>query len=66
MQPEVVASRIGNSVLIIYSPANFIFSYNAVCKFLDDNGLVSIVRAHEAQNQGFKMYRMKDNFPRFE
>ena len=69
MQPEVVGTLIGElldyPVFVTYSLANFVFSYNAVCKFLDDNGLVSMIRAHEAQDQGFKMYRMKDNFPRF-
>ena len=25
-----------------------------------------MIRAHEAQDEGFKMYRMKANFPRFE
>lgn len=28
------------------------FSYKAVCDFLDRNNLLSVIRAHEAQDQG--------------
>jgi hypothetical protein len=28
-------------------------SYNAVCKFLEDNNLLSVIRAHEAQDHGY-------------
>jgi serine/threonine-protein phosphatase 2B catalytic subunit len=31
--------------------------YNAVCQFLDRNNLLSIVRAHEAQDSGYRMYK---------
>jgi serine/threonine-protein phosphatase 2B catalytic subunit len=31
--------------------------YNAVCQFLDRNNLLSIVRAHEAQDAGYRMYK---------
>ena len=33
------------------------FSYPAVCNFLKRNGLLSIIRAHEAQDAGYRMYR---------
>ncbi|XP_075259897.1 protein phosphatase 3 catalytic subunit alpha-like [Convolutriloba macropyga] len=41
------------------------FSYKAVCNFLNHNGLISIVRGHEAQDAGFKMYKPmpKSKFP---
>ena len=32
-------------------------SYNACCEFLQRNGMLSIIRAHEAQDAGYKMYR---------
>ena len=32
-------------------------SYNACCEFLQKNSLLSIIRAHEAQDAGYKMYR---------
>ena len=34
-----------------------LFSYGACCEFLQRNNLLSIIRAHEAQDQGYKMYR---------
>jgi serine/threonine-protein phosphatase 2B catalytic subunit len=36
------------------------FSYNSVCDFLDKNGLLSVIRAHEAQDAGYKMHRRND------
>jgi len=36
------------------------FSYNQVCDFLDKNGLLSVIRAHEAQDAGYKMHRRND------
>ncbi|MED6277765.1 Serine/threonine-protein phosphatase 2B catalytic subunit beta isoform [Characodon lateralis] len=32
-------------------------SYPAVCEFLQSNNLLSIIRAHEAQDAGYRMYR---------
>ena len=32
-------------------------SYTACCEFLQRNSLLSIIRAHEAQDAGYKMYR---------
>lgn len=42
-----------------------IFSYKACCKFLEKNNLFCIIRAHEAMEDGYKMYRtsMKNGFP---
>jgi serine/threonine-protein phosphatase 2B catalytic subunit len=31
---------------------SFSFSYNAACAFLERNNLLSIIRAHEAQDPG--------------
>ena len=30
----------------------------AVCLFLDNNNLLSVIRAHEAQDAGYKMYKV--------
>ncbi|NXL88342.1 PP2BC phosphatase, partial [Alectura lathami] len=32
-------------------------SYPAVCDFLQNNSLLSVIRAHEAQDAGYRMYR---------
>ena len=32
-------------------------SYTAACNFLERNNLLSIIRAHEAQDAGYRMYR---------
>ena len=31
--------------------------YKAACNFLEKNKLLSIIRAHEAQDTGYKMYK---------
>ncbi|XP_034353775.1 serine/threonine-protein phosphatase 2B catalytic subunit gamma isoform isoform X1 [Arvicanthis niloticus] len=36
---------------------SYFFSYPAVCEFLQNNSLLSIIRAHEAQDAGYRMYR---------
>merc|ERR1719436_1480499 len=36
---------------------SYFYSFNAVCDFLAENKLLSLIRAHEAQDQGYKMYR---------
>ncbi|KAJ3390844.1 3',5'-cyclic-nucleotide phosphodiesterase (PDEase) (3':5'-CNP) [Entophlyctis sp. JEL0112] len=36
---------------------SYFFTYNAACAFLERNNLLSIIRAHEAQDIGYKMYR---------
>lgn len=36
---------------------SYFFSYPAACAFLEKNGLLSIIRAHEAQDAGYRMYR---------
>lgn len=36
---------------------SFVFSYQAACAFLEKNNLLSIIRAHEAQDAGYRMYR---------
>lgn len=40
-----------NQVLTLFS------SYHAACAFLERNNLLSIIRAHEAQDAGYRMYR---------
>ncbi|KAJ3200949.1 3',5'-cyclic-nucleotide phosphodiesterase (PDEase) (3':5'-CNP) [Entophlyctis luteolus] len=36
---------------------SYFFSYYAACSFLEKNGLLSVIRAHEAQDAGYRMYR---------
>eukprot|EP00732_Lithocolla_globosa_P004092 Lithocolla_globosa_v1_NODE_3596_length_1626_cov_144.644812.p1 type:complete len:464 gc:universal NODE_3596_length_1626_cov_144.644812:1550-159(-) len=36
---------------------SYFYSYNAVCAFLERNKLLSVIRAHEAQDTGYRMYR---------
>jgi serine/threonine-protein phosphatase 2B catalytic subunit len=36
---------------------SYVFSYNAVCQFLRNNHLLSIIRAHEAQDEGYRLYK---------
>jgi serine/threonine-protein phosphatase 2B catalytic subunit len=36
---------------------SYFFSYHAACSFLEKNNLLSIIRAHEAQDAGYRMYR---------
>ncbi|KAG5272771.1 hypothetical protein AALO_G00169110 [Alosa alosa] len=36
---------------------SYFYSYPAVCDFLMNNNLLSIIRAHEAQDAGYRMYR---------
>jgi len=35
----------------------YFYSFQACCDFLTENNLLSIIRAHEAQDQGYKMYK---------
>ncbi|KIM43487.1 hypothetical protein M413DRAFT_381895 [Hebeloma cylindrosporum] len=44
---------------------SYFYTYNAVCQFLDRNGLLTLIRGHEAQDAGYTMYRKtpKRNFP---
>lgn len=36
---------------------SYFFSYQACCEFLQRNNLLSIIRAHEAQDAGYRMYK---------
>ncbi|KAJ7289409.1 serine/threonine-protein phosphatase 2B catalytic subunit A1 [Mycena rebaudengoi] len=36
---------------------SYFFTYTAACNFLERNNLLSIIRAHEAQDSGYRMYR---------
>ncbi|KAJ6548694.1 Metallo-dependent phosphatase-like protein [Mycena capillaripes] len=36
---------------------SYLFTYQAVCNFLERDNLLSIIRAHEAQDSGYRMYR---------
>src|SRR5258707_13680195 len=36
---------------------SYFFSYPAACSFLEKNNLLSIIRAHEAQDAGYRRYR---------
>merc|ERR1719247_2725160 len=39
---------------------SYFFSYEGVKQFLDRNGLLSVIRAHEAQLEGYKMHRANE------
>lgn len=36
---------------------SYAFTYRAACHFLQETGLLSIIRAHEAQDAGYRMYK---------
>lgn len=36
---------------------SYAFTYRASCQFLERTGLLSIIRAHEAQDAGYRMYK---------
>jgi len=38
-------------------PSAAVRRYKAACNFLEKNKLLSIIRAHEAQDTGYKMYK---------
>ncbi len=40
---------------------SYFFGYELTKGFLDKNKLISVIRAHEAQNEGFKMYKWAGN-----
>ena len=40
---------------------SYFYGYAAVCKFLEDNDLLSVIRAHEAEDEGYRMYRKSDS-----
>eukprot|EP01121_Diplochlamys_sp_Union-15-3_P013846 TRINITY_DN4354_c0_g1_i2.p1 TRINITY_DN4354_c0_g1~~TRINITY_DN4354_c0_g1_i2.p1 ORF type:complete len:358 (+),score=68.38 TRINITY_DN4354_c0_g1_i2:252-1325(+) len=44
---------------------SYSFSFGAVCSFLATNNLLSVIRAHEAQDSGYRMHRKneKTGFP---
>lgn len=44
---------------------SYCFGFAAAVEFLDKNNLLSIIRAHEAQDQGYRMYQKhpKTGFP---
>eukprot|EP01129_Flabellula_baltica_P017481 TRINITY_DN96_c0_g3_i2.p1 TRINITY_DN96_c0_g3~~TRINITY_DN96_c0_g3_i2.p1 ORF type:complete len:536 (+),score=109.09 TRINITY_DN96_c0_g3_i2:19-1626(+) len=44
---------------------SYSFSFDAVCKFINSNNLLSIIRAHEVQDAGYKMHlrNEKTGFP---
>ena len=50
-----VLKRVCLSTLTIHT--TLLFSYAASCDFLQQNNLLSIIRAHEAQDAGYRMYR---------
>ena len=40
---------------------SFVYTYHAVVAFLERNRLLSLVRAHEAQNDGFRLYKERES-----
>jgi serine/threonine-protein phosphatase 2B catalytic subunit len=39
---------------------SYVYTYNAAAAFLERNRLLSLVRAHEAQDEGYRMYKMRE------
>ncbi|KAG7742679.1 hypothetical protein KL923_000294 [Ogataea haglerorum] len=39
---------------------SYYYSYHAVCHFLEKNNLLSVIRAHQAQDAGYRMYRKNE------
>ncbi|KZP17486.1 serine/threonine protein phosphatase 2B [Athelia psychrophila] len=52
-QEKITDSFIHNHV----RGCSYFFTYQAACQFLERNNLLSIIRAHEAQDAGYRMYR---------
>eukprot|EP00800_Vazella_pourtalesii_P013724 TRINITY_DN3342_c0_g2_i1.p1 TRINITY_DN3342_c0_g2~~TRINITY_DN3342_c0_g2_i1.p1 ORF type:complete len:432 (+),score=79.84 TRINITY_DN3342_c0_g2_i1:57-1298(+) len=42
---------------------SYFYSFQAICDFLSKNQLLSVIRAHEAQDAGYKMYEKSKGFP---
>ncbi|VDC05708.1 unnamed protein product [Peniophora sp. CBMAI 1063] len=44
---------------------SYFYTYQATCQFLERNKFLCVIRAHEAQDAGYRMYRKatKTNFP---
>jgi serine/threonine-protein phosphatase 2B catalytic subunit len=36
---------------------SYVFSFKAACQFLKNNNLLSVIRAHEAQDEGYRLYK---------
>ncbi|KAG5502032.1 hypothetical protein JKF63_04309 [Porcisia hertigi] len=36
---------------------SYVYSHAAACNFLEENNLITIIRGHEAQNEGYHLYR---------
>ncbi|EAL68943.1 calcineurin A [Dictyostelium discoideum AX4] len=54
--PEIREHFVPNDV----RGCSYLYSYRAVCSFLQKNKLLSVIRAHEAQNAGYKMHLQND------
>jgi len=54
--PEVDSDFVPNTV----RGCSYNFSFNAVCEFLARNKLLSVIRAHEAQDAGYRMHRRNE------
>ena len=38
---------------------SYVYTHKAACEFLDRNDLLSVIRAHEAQDAGYRMYKVR-------
>ncbi|CAJ1027425.1 Calcineurin-like phosphoesterase, putative [Leishmania lindenbergi] len=36
---------------------SYVYSNTAVCRFLQENSLITVIRGHEAQNEGYHLYK---------
>lgn len=60
-EPEGVGNYVHNKV----RGCSYFYTYKAVCAFLERNKLLSVIRAHEAQDAGYRTYRKSNttDFP---
>ncbi|KAJ7820762.1 Metallo-dependent phosphatase [Mycena olivaceomarginata] len=57
---DLLASAIPQGATFLHNQTrgcSFFFTYAAACQFLERNGLLGIIRGHEAQDAGYTMHR---------
>ncbi|CAF5151484.1 unnamed protein product, partial [Rotaria sp. Silwood1] len=65
-QEKLSSSAIINSSESLYLPntargCSYFYTYTAINEFLIRNQILSVIRAHEAQDLGFRMYKKSSN-----
>lgn len=63
MDNEEEEKKLGEKVMFVENQlrgCSYVFSYRAADKFLKENNLLSIIRAHEAQDEGYRLYKKRE------